>query len=283
MPPSLASRLLFPSGASSPPPLLVGSPELTAEVYDVIALALRAYVSPWWAKLTRYDRDLLPHVATIVAHVIRVVDARIQAQDLAPLVFNDIPAILTQHYADYRNAQAKLHTAYAAGGAASLPTLFAGLQPHMAVSPNGTIDREYYRQIFDRVLAVTLPEEDWDAEAERILIREVLLRLLVDDILPKITQPWFIQSTLLDLVGEPPAPPLFAPPPPAAFSYHALVVLALFTAVSMTIVTTGFGAVLSARRVTGALTTAAPALALSSLAFGVWYAAAAWSLAPYPS
>jgi hypothetical protein len=62
----------------------------------------------------------------------------------------------------------------------------------------------------------------------------------------------------------------------------ALVVLAIFTAVSMTLVTTGVGAVLSTRRVTGVLTTAAPALALSSLAFGVWYGAAAWSLAPYP-
>ena len=30
------------------------------------------------------------------------------------------------------------------------------------------------------------------------------------------------------------------------------------------------------------LLVAAPALALSSLAFGLWYAAAAWSLAPYP-
>jgi hypothetical protein len=39
---------------------------------------------------------------------------------------------------------------------------------------------------------------------------------------------------------------------------------------------------LSARRVSGAVATAAPALAISSLAFGVWYAAAAWSLAPYP-
>ena len=75
---------------------------------------------------------------------------------------------------------------------------------------------------------------------------------------------------------------LLAAIPSTALAVTSLVVLALFTAVSMTIVTTGFGAVLSARRVTGALTTAAPALALSSLAFGVWYAAAAWSLAPYP-
>jgi ABC-type nickel/cobalt efflux system permease component RcnA len=75
---------------------------------------------------------------------------------------------------------------------------------------------------------------------------------------------------------------LLAAVPSRTLALGALVVLALFTAVSMTLVTTGFGAVLSVRRVAGALTTAAPALALSSLAFGVWYAAAAWSLAPYP-
>jgi high-affinity nickel permease len=75
---------------------------------------------------------------------------------------------------------------------------------------------------------------------------------------------------------------LLAAVPSQSLALAALVVLAIFTAVSMTLVTTGFGAVLSTRRITGALATAAPALALSSLAFGVWYAAAAWSLAPYP-
>ncbi|HET6684779.1 MAG TPA: hypothetical protein VFG75_13890 [Gaiella sp.] len=75
---------------------------------------------------------------------------------------------------------------------------------------------------------------------------------------------------------------LLAAIPSRELALVALVVLAVFTAVSMTIVTTGFGAALSARRVSGAAATAAPALALSSLAFGLWYAAAAWSLAPYP-
>ena len=75
---------------------------------------------------------------------------------------------------------------------------------------------------------------------------------------------------------------LLAAIPSRTLALVALVVLAVFTAVSMTIVTTGFGAALSARRVSGAVATAAPALALSSLAFGLWYAAAAWSLAPYP-
>lgn len=75
---------------------------------------------------------------------------------------------------------------------------------------------------------------------------------------------------------------LLAAIPSQGLALVALVVLALFTAVSMTIVTTGFGAMLSLRSLAGTLAAAAPVLGTLSLAFGVWYAAAAWSLAPYP-
>jgi hypothetical protein len=62
----------------------------------------------------------------------------------------------------------------------------------------------------------------------------------------------------------------------------SLLLLAVFTAVSMTIVSTGFGSMLVARPVRGAFATVAPALGALSLAFGIWYGAAAWSVAPYP-
>jgi hypothetical protein len=75
---------------------------------------------------------------------------------------------------------------------------------------------------------------------------------------------------------------LLAAIPSPELALVGLVVLAYFTAVSMTVVTTGFGAVLSVRPVAGSLGAAAPVLGGVSLAFGVWYAAAAWSLAPYP-
>lgn len=62
----------------------------------------------------------------------------------------------------------------------------------------------------------------------------------------------------------------------------ALVILAAFTAVSMTILSTGFGLTLVSRPVRGAFNAIAPALGALSLAFGIWYGSAAWSLAPYP-
>jgi len=75
---------------------------------------------------------------------------------------------------------------------------------------------------------------------------------------------------------------LLAAIPSTAVALAALIVLAIFTAVSMTIVTTGFGLTLSRGPVAAVFTTAAPALGCLSLAFGIWYAFAAWSVAPYP-
>ena len=73
---------------------------------------------------------------------------------------------------------------------------------------------------------------------------------------------------------------LLAAIPSTAVAVTSLVVLALFTAVSMTMVTTGLGRTLASRQAT--LTAAAPVLGVASLAFGLWYAAAVWSLMPYP-
>jgi high-affinity nickel permease len=75
---------------------------------------------------------------------------------------------------------------------------------------------------------------------------------------------------------------LLAAIPDETVAIAALLVLALFTAVSMTIVTTGFGATLATPAVARSVTGVAPALGVASLSFGLWYAAAAWSLAPYP-
>jgi ABC-type nickel/cobalt efflux system permease component RcnA len=62
----------------------------------------------------------------------------------------------------------------------------------------------------------------------------------------------------------------------------SLALLAVFTAVSMAVLSTGFGLTLVSRPVRAAFGGVAPALGVASLGFGVWYATAAWSLAPYP-
>jgi ABC-type nickel/cobalt efflux system permease component RcnA len=66
-----------------------------------------------------------------------------------------------------------------------------------------------------------------------------------------------------------------------ALAVVSLVLLAAFTAVSMTILSTGFGYTLGSRPVRGAFNRVAPALGLASLAFGIWYGLSALNLTPY--
>jgi hypothetical protein len=75
---------------------------------------------------------------------------------------------------------------------------------------------------------------------------------------------------------------LLATIPSETVAVASLLLLALFTAVSMAVVTVGFGMTLSSRPVASASHAVVPALGALSLAFGVWYAAAAWGIAPYP-
>ena len=75
---------------------------------------------------------------------------------------------------------------------------------------------------------------------------------------------------------------LLAAIPSETVAIVSLLLLAVFTAVSMSLVTAGFGLTLSTRRVASAAHAVIPAIGVVSLAFGLWYAAAAWSLASYP-
>jgi high-affinity nickel permease len=75
---------------------------------------------------------------------------------------------------------------------------------------------------------------------------------------------------------------LLATIPSETVAVASLLLLAVFTAVSMAIVTVGFGLTLSSRPVAAASGAVVPLLGAASLLFGLWYAAAAWSLAYYP-
>jgi ABC-type nickel/cobalt efflux system permease component RcnA len=61
----------------------------------------------------------------------------------------------------------------------------------------------------------------------------------------------------------------------------SLLLLAFFTAVSMTMLSTGFGLTLASRPVQASFSGIAPVLGLASLAFGVWYGLGALNIAPY--
>lgn len=74
----------------------------------------------------------------------------------------------------------------------------------MAISPDGSIDEEYFRQALNHILRECLPSEDYAPEAERFIVREIILKVVIKDVIPRITQPWFLQKMALDMLGPSP-------------------------------------------------------------------------------
>lgn len=66
-----------------------------------------------------------------------------------------------------------------------------------------------------------------------------------------------------------------------ALALAALAIFAFCTAVSMALLSTGFGTVLASARMRASFDRLAPGMALVSLGFGVWYALGAVGAAPY--
>ncbi|EIM83390.1 uncharacterized protein STEHIDRAFT_101584 [Stereum hirsutum FP-91666 SS1] len=227
---SLTKRLLFshlPPNAPIPPIFQYPGlpPALNTELYDFLALALRAFINPWWTKITRYDKEFLVQVTSIVTVVFRNLESRSLAADLSPLVFRDLPSILTQHWVDYRTAKQKLNTSYSLAGSSSFHALFHAQQQHIGVSADGQFDEVYVRTAIDAVLKACLPPEDWEAEPERYIVREIVVKIVSKDVAGRLTQPWFIHKIILDLLGPPPAkfvepPDPHQPHPGSSTSFH---------------------------------------------------------------
>ncbi|KAH7104196.1 PXA domain-containing protein [Auriculariales sp. MPI-PUGE-AT-0066] len=225
---SLARRLLFPTTPEQPLLLTGVPPELNDELYDFLALALRAFVLPWWGKLTRFDKEFLPEITRVVIQVVHALETRARDADLSTLVLRTIPTILARHYADFHLAHARRGTSYAGAADDSLARTFHALQPHIALTPDGTgaLRTEYLREAVERVLALVLPPQDYASQAEREIVREIFVKVLLADVFPRVVQPWFIQKQVLELLGPPRAPPQ-RPVFQNGFSFHALVVLFL--------------------------------------------------------
>ncbi|EIW86502.1 hypothetical protein CONPUDRAFT_133921 [Coniophora puteana RWD-64-598 SS2] len=205
----LANRLLFPSlpPGTPPPPLFTTPcpPELTADAYDLIALALRAHVAPWWSKITRYDKEFLPAITSTLAAVLQALQARVHAADVPQLLYATAPALLAQHWRDWREAQAKAGTGYTTGavGGAARAQVFHGLQPHVALDAQGNVDVEYIRQAVDGVLRLCLPPQDYAPPGERYIVREIVVMIVLRVLFPRLTEPWFIDRILLNVLGPP--------------------------------------------------------------------------------
>jgi len=209
--PPLYQKILYPANGSPPTrPRILHSPShatLDPLILDLIALALRAFVTPWYnGGISRDpDKEFLQAVTGILIHVIQAFEVRLATVEWTELLFKDLPTLIEEHYRDWDLANEK------AGGSSahnlSTEEMFHHLQPHIAISlvgtpsvPVPTADPIYLRTLVDHLLKLLLPPEDYRAETERAIVREVLVGVVFASVFGKVAQPWFLHGVIARLL-----------------------------------------------------------------------------------
>ncbi|GAA5993064.1 hypothetical protein JCM10908_003087 [Rhodotorula pacifica] len=218
-PTPLHRRILFPPSASTPSPRILHSPShelLDPLVLDLIALTLRAYVSPWYnGSISRDpDRQFLQAVTNVLVHVVQALEVRLAAFDWSAVILQDLPDLLTEHYRDWDLAEEKASTTNGpTSHSLSRDELFDRIHPHLAVRlipPDTTpstpssaspplgaqVDPTYLRALTDHLLKLLLPPEDYRSLTERAIVREILVGVVFRSVFERVAQPWFLHSLI---------------------------------------------------------------------------------------
>lgn len=207
----LHQRILYPS-SSNPPPRVLHSPAhaaLDPLLLDLISLICREHVLSWYSSISP-DRTFIQQVASIIIHVVQALEVRLANVDLVELLVLDLPALLERHVEDWEQADAKARTGHAHN--LDRDNVFHLLQPHIAVNLvplpvsgilEPKVDKTYLRALVDNLLQLLLPPEDYRAETERTIVREIIVNIILGNVFDKVAQPWFLHQIIAKLVeGE---------------------------------------------------------------------------------
>ncbi|KAI8390819.1 PXA domain-containing protein [Radiomyces spectabilis] len=183
---------------SSPPPSITGSPAIDLELYTYFALLIRDFINPWYRLVTN-DQDLCTEIVSLLTLVVQRIQKRMCDDiDWTELLLISVPKLLTLHYQDYRQAKSRLHMDHASGSA-SLGELFHGMQPHFALQPVPNQEAEYLRLLTASILKVLLDPKDYESDAVRHLMREILSNVVLANLIESLADPYTIHMIICKL------------------------------------------------------------------------------------
>lgn len=188
----LIRRALAPHTSALAPladvlPPLTSSPATDTQLYALLAIILRDYISTWYARITP-DTSFLDALLELIAHATHALEARARAVDWLNLLLARLPAHL-----DAWAAAVRLSTA--AHPAAPRPA-FAALRPHPALS--GPDAEAAYRSLLAQaLLAALLPPGDAQNPALSALASDLLADMLLGGLVAaRVAEPMFVWDLL---------------------------------------------------------------------------------------
>jgi hypothetical protein len=179
------------------------SGQLSTALLDLINLICREHILSWYSISISRDKEIAQYIKTICVHALQTLEVRIADVDFIELTLIDWVNLVEKHYEDWDNAVEKTKTAY--GHSKDVGELFHGLQPHLAISlePSLTpiVDQVYLRKWVDHLLRLLLPVEDYRAETERSIVKEIIVNIILQGVFTKVAEPWFLYKVMGDIIG----------------------------------------------------------------------------------
>lgn len=216
--PPLASTLLSDSNKPLPALFPTPTPELALlhdKLYNLVALILRAYVREWYMRISPRDDTLLPTINNLLVLTLSPV-LEIDLPRLNDLILVDLPVLLTTHVRTYWESRgavninpgaldhayhARLPLVTVALQTSSVPVevptaLAEALSQPLTFKPPAAeetyaLSPVYLTALSDALLSLQLPPEDYASDAERLIVREVLARAVLENIGKRLSAPWF--------------------------------------------------------------------------------------------
>ena len=206
-------------------PPLTSSNAIDLQLYAIIAIVIKEFVSSWYGKITP-DHSFVEEVVRIIAHCSRALEQRARTLDLESFIFDEIPELIEGHVTGtqvkdlptwfvlttgltrsaFRSSNSSLRSPPLI---TETRHLYHALIPHPALSPVPTRDlpsaieqqsanEAVYRQLLvQSVLAVLLPTEDLGNACLRTLVADVLGEMILGNgVGGKVCEGWLIWEGL---------------------------------------------------------------------------------------
>ncbi|ORX95521.1 PXA-domain-containing protein [Basidiobolus meristosporus CBS 931.73] len=167
------------------------------ELYNLLALLLRDFVLTWYDSISQ-DPEFLSEIVYTFSNITQELEDRCSKVDWTKLIVYNFSSILKRHYQDFRLCKSKVGTSQA--GYATFETLFHGIQPHFALS-SSEAEKEYLRELSERMLRILLPVEEYESDTVRYLLREIMTCTVLTNVVNSLSDPYTINNIIVKSLG----------------------------------------------------------------------------------
>ncbi|KAH3670397.1 hypothetical protein OGAPHI_000912 [Ogataea philodendri] len=211
---SLVSQLFGPNHDSLP--ALTSSPNLDPELYALLGLILRQFVTGWYKNVSfDENEEFMNEIIALTAHMTRDIQQRCLRVNWGQLFFDDLFILLDRHLQALRETQIRSGTKYSRDDTNETLANYLILNGHFAVQiDDPQLESQYRLVLSKKMLQLLLPSEELHSKLSMMFVETIFSDLLLKNIVENLSDNfmlWNLTRSISESVAKHPSEnrPLF--------------------------------------------------------------------------